>query len=41
MSGGELRVDLDKIAAINQWPIPTSFIEVRIFMGATQYFTKL
>jgi hypothetical protein len=36
-----MRVDLDKIATINQWPIPTSLIEVKnCFMGITQYLRK-
>jgi len=41
IGGGKLRVDPEKIAAINQWPIPTSFTEARSFMGATQYLIKL
>jgi hypothetical protein len=40
IGGGELRVDPEKIAAITQWPIPTSVTEVRSFMGATQYLRK-
>ena len=33
INGGEMRVDLDKIASINYCPTPTSFIEERSFMG--------
>ena len=31
-----MRVDLDKVASINQCPTPTSFIEARSFMGEAQ-----
>jgi len=41
IGGGELKVDPEKIAAITQWPIPTSMTEVRSFMGAAQYLRKL
>lgn len=34
-------MDPEKIAAITQWPIPTSMTEVRSFMGAAQYLRKL
>jgi hypothetical protein len=40
ISGGEMRVDPEKIAAITQWPIPTNVTKVRSFMGATQYLRK-
>ena len=40
ISARELRVDLDKIAAISKWPIPTSLKKVRSFIGATQYLRK-
>jgi hypothetical protein len=33
IGGGELRVDQDNIATINQWLIPTSLIEVRSSIG--------
>jgi hypothetical protein len=32
IDGGELSVDPDKIAIINQWSIPTILIKVRSFM---------
>jgi hypothetical protein len=35
-----MRVDLENIASITQWPIPTNVIEVRSFMGACQYLRK-
>jgi hypothetical protein len=40
ISGGELRVDLDKITTIMQWLAPTYLIEVRSFIGANQYLRK-
>jgi hypothetical protein len=33
INGGELRVDIENITIITQWPIPTSVIEVRSLMG--------
>jgi hypothetical protein len=40
IKGGELRVDLENIETITQWPIPTSMTEARSFMGETQYLRK-
>jgi hypothetical protein len=37
IGGEEMRVDLDKVVAINQWPIPTNLIEAISFMGEAQY----
>jgi len=38
--GGEMRVDLDKTATVNQWIICTILTEVRIFMGVVQCLRK-
>ena len=38
--GGEIRVDLEMIAAITQWPIPTNMTKVRSFMVVAEYLRK-
>ena len=38
--GGELKIDPCKVAAIVNWPKPRSTIEVRSFLGETQYWRK-
>jgi hypothetical protein len=37
IGGSELRIDPIKMEAIMKWSVPTNVIEVRIFVGATQY----
>jgi hypothetical protein len=37
IEGGELRVDIENIATIIQWLIPTNVTKVRSFMGVYQY----
>lgn len=37
IGAGDLRVDLENIAAITQWPIPTNIREVGSVMVETQY----
>jgi len=41
IGGGELRVDPDKIAAINHWAIPISLIEGRNLIEVIKYLRKL
>ncbi|CAL2229057.1 unnamed protein product [Prunus armeniaca] len=38
--GGELKVDGEKVQVISQWPTPQTVIEVRSFIGASQYLRK-
>jgi hypothetical protein len=40
ISGGEVMVDLDNIATINQWPISIILIEDISFMGESHYLRK-
>jgi len=40
IGGGEMRVDLENIVVITQWPIPTNVTEIRSFMGEAQYLRK-
>ena len=37
---GELKIDPSKLAVIVNWPKPKSATEVRIFLGAAQYWRK-
>ena len=37
LGGGELKIDPSKVSVIVNWPIPKSVIEVRSFLGASQY----
>jgi hypothetical protein len=37
IGGGDMRVDMENIAAITKCPIPMNVIEIRSFMGSTQY----
>ena len=41
IGGGEMRIDLEKIVVITQWPIPTNVTEIRSFMGASWHLRKL
>jgi hypothetical protein len=38
VGGGELKIDPSKIKVILDWPKPNNVIEVRIFLGASQYW---
>ncbi|CAL2259851.1 unnamed protein product [Prunus armeniaca] len=40
VGAGELKVDLEKVQVISQWPIPQTVTEVRSFIGACQYLRK-
>lgn len=40
VGGGELKIDPTKIDVILNWPRPKTVIEVRIFLGQTQYWRK-
>ena len=40
VGGGELRIDPSKLEAIINWPTPKIVTEVRIFLGAAQYWRK-
>lgn len=40
VGGGELKIDPSKVVVIVNWPKPRSSIEVRIFLGVAQYWTK-
>eukprot|EP00253_Pinus_taeda_P022396 PITA_22396 len=40
VGGGELKIDPSKVEVIVNWPKPKSTIEVRSFLGATQYWRK-
>jgi hypothetical protein len=37
IGGGELNIDPRKIEAMLKWCTPTNVMEVRFFVGATQY----
>lgn len=39
-SQGNLKMDLNKVEAIVNWPTPKSAIEVRSFHGLAQYYRK-
>ena len=41
VGGGELKIDPSKVVVIINWSKPRSAIEVRIFLGAAQYWRKL
>jgi hypothetical protein len=40
VGGGELKIDISKVKVILDWPKPNNVIEVRIFLGASQYWRK-
>jgi hypothetical protein len=40
VGSGELNIDPSKVEVIVNWPRPKSVIELRIFMGETQYWRK-
>ena len=40
VGGGELKIDPCKVEVIVNWPMPKIVIEVRIFLGASQYWRK-
>jgi hypothetical protein len=40
VGGGELKIDPSKVKVILEWPRPSNVTEVRIFLGATQYWRK-
>jgi hypothetical protein len=40
VGGGKLKIDPSKVKVILEWPKPSNVIEVRIFLGATQYWRK-
>ncbi|CAL8998775.1 unnamed protein product [Prunus brigantina] len=40
VGAGELKMDLEKVHVISQWPTPHSVTEVRSFIGACQYLRK-
>ena len=40
VGGGDLKIDPSKVEVIFNWPTPQIVIEVRIFLGATQYGNK-
>lgn len=40
VGGGELNIDPSKFEFIVNWPKPNNLIEVRSFLGATQYWIK-
>jgi hypothetical protein len=37
ISGGKINIDHTNMESIINWPVPTNFIEVRIFVGVAQY----
>ena len=40
IGGGHLQVDLAKVVIIVNWPQPNTVTEIRIFLGAVQYWRK-
>jgi hypothetical protein len=40
VGGGELKIDPSKVKVILDWPKANNVTEVRIFLGATQYWRK-
>jgi len=40
IGGGELKIDPTKMDTIMKWPIPTNCIEIRSYVGETQYLWK-
>jgi hypothetical protein len=40
VGGGELKIDPSKVKVILKWSRPSNVTEVRIFLGATQYWRK-
>jgi len=41
VGGGELNIDPSKVKVVVDWPKPNNVIEVRSFLGATQYWRRL
>ena len=40
LTGNSLELDPDKLKAVKEWPAPTSLIEVRRFLGFTNFFRR-
>ena len=38
LENGTIRVDLDKVAAVQTWPAPTCVKEVQQFLGLANYY---
>ena len=38
VENGTIRVDLDKVAAVQTWPMPTCVKEVQQFLGLANYY---
>jgi hypothetical protein len=41
VGGGEMKIDPSKVKVILDWPKPNNVTKVRIFLGASQYWTNL
>ena len=40
VENGTIRVDLDKVAAVQTWPVPTCVKEVQQFLGLANYYNE-
>ena len=40
VGGGELNIDPSKFEVIMNWPMPKTVTDLRIFLGASQYWRK-
>ena len=38
VENGTIRVDLDKVAAVRTWPMPTCVKEIQQFLGLANYY---